>query len=505
MSWIFTIAKGVFTISILEKMNKQIGSPEYEEKIIDSISFVLVVMTVAILPLIAIPKEVATPIYIWYFLDFIGYYKVIFLLMISMLMISILGFKAIARKQRIKFSLPLVLFIIWVFVSFIFSMNKVVAFVGYTLRWQGLLSYLCYFTIFTFVVNMLKPKYIGKVLAAFFASASIIAIHSIINYYGFEPLEISLMHLFGYKDVVIDTRVSRAALGNRNTAGAYFTLLTIISLIMFLKNGIKKRNVIYFFVLLLSYAGLLVSLTRVAWLGVICAVVFIGWTLRKDIKKYFSKIILVVVAFALVLFMLDITGDSQITGRYYSFQDQLRKARDGDLEQFGSTRFYIYGRALKVIADNPIVGVGPDCFAFVGSITEEDFEKHPELGGTGYFDKVHSEYLEFAVTMGIPALIFWLWFILSIYVPWLRKKNEIRPEMLAIFFAWTGYLIQATFNFGAISVLPEVFVLIGILKIGLIYENNEGIDQGAKNGENINDKTCIELVKDDIDDNFSLT
>lgn len=486
-------------------MNKQIGSPEYEEKIIDSISFILVVLTVAILPLIAIPKEVATPVNTWYFLDFIGYYKMVFLLIISMFMITILGFMAIARKKRIKFSLPFVLLILWAFVSLLFSINKVVAFIGYTLRWQGLLSYLCYFIIFTFVINMLKPKYIGKVFAAFFASASIIAIHSIINYYGFEPLEIPIEYLFGYRDVEIDPSVSRAALGNRNTAGAYFTLLTIISLVMFLKNRGKKKNVLYFSVMILSYAGLLVSLTRIAWLGTIGALVIVAWYFRKDFRKYFSKIIAIVSSFVIVLFVLDFTGGGMIAGRYYSFIYQVKEAQNGDLDQFGSSRIYIYGRALKVIAANPIVGVGSDCFAFVGGISKEERIKHPNLANVGYFDKVHSEYLEFAATMGIPALIFWVWFIMSIYIPWLRKKGEIRPDMLAIFFAWTGYLIQAAFNFGAISVLPEVFVLIGILKIGLIYENNEGLDLGAKNGDNNDATSCIELVKDDTDDNFSLT
>lgn len=486
-------------------MNKQIGSPESEEKQIDLISLILVIMTVAVLPLIAIPKVVATPVNTWYFLDYVGYYKVIFLLIISMFMITLMGFKAIARKQRIKFSIPLILFTLWVFVSFLFSTNKVVAFIGYTLRWQGLLSYLCYFVIFTFVVNMLKPKYIGKVLAALFISSSIIAIHSMLNYYGFEPLAIPIEYLFGYTGVKLDPRICRGTLGNRNTAGAYFALLTIISLIMFLKNSGKKKNVLYFSVLLLSYAGLLVSLTRIAWLGTICALVIIAWYFRKDFRKYLKKIIVVFLSFVIVLIMLDITGGSKIIGQYYSFIFQVKKAQDGDLEQFGSSRFYIYGRAFKVVAANPIVGVGPDCFVYVGFLTKEDYEKHPELSNIGYFDKVHSEYLEYAATMGIPALILFIWFVLSIYIPWLRKKNEIQPEMLAVFFAWTGYLIQAAFNFGAISVLPVVFVLIGILKIGLIYENYEENDEATKNLENNDDTACIELVKDDTDDNFSLT
>ena len=80
---IHLLKKEVFTISILERLTKQMGSPEDEEKQIDSISFILVVMVVAILPLIAIPKVVNTPVNTWYFLDVQGYYKLVFLLILS--------------------------------------------------------------------------------------------------------------------------------------------------------------------------------------------------------------------------------------------------------------------------------------------------------------------------------------------------------------------------------------------------------------------------------------
>lgn len=477
------------------------GSPEAEEQQIDSISFILVVMIAAILPLIAIPKVVATPINTWYFLDYIGYYKVIFLLIVSIFMVTIMLFKAIARKQRIKFSIPLIMFVLWVLLSLFFARDKVVAFVGYTLRWQGFVAYFCYGVVFTFVVNMLKPKYIGKLLVALFVCASIISVHSLLNYYGIEPLEIPISKLFGYAGVKIDPSVSRGTLGNRNTGGAYFTVFTIVSLVLFLKNQSKKRNILFYFALLISYSGLIVSLTRVSWIGTICAMVFSAWLFRRDIKKYIPKISIVVFSFILVLLVLDITGGGKIAGRYYSLKDQVEQAQNGNVEGFGTNRFYIYRRTFKVIADNPIVGVGPDCFAYVGGISREEYEEHPELSGIGYFDKVHSEYLEFAATMGIPALIFYVWFILSIFVPWLRKKGEMKPEILAVFLGLTGYLMQACFNFGAISVLPVFFVLLGILKSAFINENNEENGNRVKNDE----MDCIEITTVDTDDKYSLT
>lgn len=449
-------------------MTKQMGSPEDEQKQIDLVSFILVVMVAAILPLIAVPKVVNTPINTHYFLDVHGYSKLVFLIVISMFMLTIMCFKALARKQHINISLPLVLFLLWVLVSLFFAKDIAVAFHGYPMRWQGIVAYLCYAIVFTFVVNMVKKEYIGKILIAFFISVVLCSIHSILNYYGIEPLNIILENLF---EARIIPDVSRGTLGNRNTAGAFFVIPTIISLVLFLTNKEKKKNVLYFIVLVISYAALLVSLTRVAWLGAIVAIVLVVCFLGKNFKELLKKYILVMLTFILVLIVLDLSGNGQIIGRYYSMKQQIKVASEGNIEQFGSGRFYAYGKALEVIAEHPIVGTGPDCFAYYTILTSEEYEKHPELSQIGYFDKVHSEYLEYAATMGIPALIFYLWFLLSIFIPWIKRRKEIKPEILAILLGLTAYLIQACFNFGTITTLPVFFVMLGILKNALVNEN----------------------------------
>jgi O-antigen ligase len=451
-------------------MTKQMGSPEDEEKQIDLISFILVVLVVAVLPLILIPKVVNTPINTRYFLDVFGYYKLVILIILSMFMITLMGFKAIRRKQHIKISIPLVLFVLWILVSLFFAKDIAVAFHGYPMRWQGFLAYFCYAALFVFIVNMVRPKYYGKILVALFICVCISAIHSLLNYYGIEPSNLFLEPFYNAR---ISPDVSRGTLGNRNTAGAFFAITTIIPLVLFLKNKSNKKNIFYFITFVLSYTGLLVSLTRVAWLGTIGALILTAIFLRKDLKKNIKKSIIIFVSFVVILSVLDITGNGKIIGRYYSMKQQIKQANEGNIEQLGTYRFYIYGRALKVIADNPIVGTGPDCFAYYATLTKEDYEKDPGLRNVGYFDKVHSEYLEYAATMGIPALIFYMWFILSILIPWYRKRKQMKPEILAIFLGLTAYLMQACFNFGSISTLPIFFVLLGILKNALVNESDE--------------------------------
>jgi len=455
----------------------------------------MVVMVVAVLPLISIPKIVNTPVNTWYFLDIHGYSKIIILIILSMFMLTLMGFKAFARKQKIKISLPLLLFLIWMLVSLFFAEDMAVAFHGYPMRWQGFVAYFCYAVVFTFVVNMVKGKYIGKILAAYLIAVGVCTIHSIFNYYGIEPLNIILGKYF---DARIILGVSRGTLGNRNTAGAFFTIPTIMVFVMFLKSKSFKKSIWCYIVLVLSYTGLLVSLTRIAWMGTIAALALVIWIFRKNFKEYFKKLVLIVATFTIILIFFDATGNGQIVGRYYSMKDQIEKAYSGNIEQFGTNRFFIYGKALKVIAEHPLVGTGPDCFAYYAVITREEYEKYPELGDIGYFDKVHSEYLEYAATMGIPALIFYLWFLLSVFIPWIKKGKEIKTEILAILLGLTGYLMQACFNFGAISTLPGVFVLLGILKNALVEKNNEEANEQIE-------KTYANTTTIDINDKYSLT
>lgn len=476
-------------------MNKQVVSIEDEQKQIDLLSFILVVMVVVILPLIAIPKIVSTPINTVESLDIHGYSKLVFLIILSMIMVTLMGFKALARKQHIKISLPLALFLLWVLVSLFFADDVAIAFHGYPMRWQGFVAYFCYIVVFTFVVNMINKKYIAKILAAFFIGVGICAIHSLLNYCGFEPLNIITKTFY---DATIIPGISRAALGNRNTAGAFFAVPTIILLVLFVSNRGRRNDILYYIALVLSFTGLMVSLTRIAWLGTIGAMVLVVWYFRKDFKVHLKKFVLVAITFITVIILLDVSGNGQIVGRYYSMKEQINKAVEGDIEQFGSSRFYVYGKAFKVIAAHPIVGTGPDCFAYYAIVDEEELKKYPELGETGYFDKVHSEYLEYAATMGIPAFIFYLWFLLSIFVPWIKRSKEMKPEILAILLGLTAYLIQACFNFGAISTLPVFFVLLGILKNVLVNENNNADDWEV--GKANVDSTIV-----DNDDKNSLT
>jgi len=314
---------------------------------------------------------------------------------------------------------------------------------------------------------MMNSKYTKKLLMYVFISALIIAVYSIINYYGYDPINIPLR---AFWETDIDPYNTRATLGNRNIAGAYYSLLLPVSIYLFLMSSSKKNSILLFFSTTIFFSGMVVSLTRVSWIGTALTCVLFLWFLRNNIKKYIKKIGLIIVAFLVVTVLFDYTGGGQIVGRYFDLWNQVKVAQeDGNYAQFGSNRMFAYKRALIAIKDHPITGIGPECFVYYGRMTVEE-SKELSFPNRTFFDKAHSDYLEFAATMGIPSLIFYLWFLFSIFIPFVRKKDRIPTEMLAIFTGWTAYVVQAAFNFNAISVSPVFFVLSAILYKFLLAE-----------------------------------
>ena len=82
-------------------------------------------------------------------------------------------------------------------------------------------------------------------------------------------------------------------------------------------------------------------------------------------------------------------------------------------------------------------------------------------------DKAHNEYLQIAVTIGIPALLVYLLLLFSVYRKAFQALNEATKQQKYILFTLlaviTGYLVQANFNISVVSVAPILWMFLGIV------------------------------------------
>jgi putative inorganic carbon (HCO3(-)) transporter len=104
-------------------------------------------------------------------------------------------------------------------------------------------------------------------------------------------------------------------------------------------------------------------------------------------------------------------------------------------------------------------------------------------------DKAHNEYLQIAITTGIPTLFFYLLFIFFIIkknIKYIRDNNlkdnkkktdsntdyNLFEVSTALFFGITAYWIQATFNISIVSVAPIYWGLTGLNLAIISIDNN---------------------------------
>lgn len=136
-------------------------------------------------------------------------------------------------------------------------------------------------------------------------------------------------------------------------------------------------------------------------------------------------------------------------------------------ERLGSARGYIWSRTLPLIKERPLLGYGPDAFAFA-------FPQNDLLGKWYAYetpsitvDKPHNLYLQIAVNQGLIALGAFLVLVGTYIVNALKvyafRRDYSSKEIIgiALFLAVIGYLGAGIFNDSVVSVAPIFWILLG--------------------------------------------
>jgi len=208
----------------------------------------------------------------------------------------------------------------------------------------------------------------------------------------------------------------------------------------------------------LTYGSLLTTLCRGAWVGL-----FVGFLLFLfcyPAKKNLLAMIAVMLAVTAILMP---ARDWRLLRRLGSASSEIEMALSGDTEA-GSARFLLWQESLSALSRAPLVGVGPDALLYV---SQEKFERR---FGKGIAIKAHNIYLEIAATMGIPALLMYLWFLGRIV-----SKTDRRDPLQFSFFAMVViYLVRGFFLVDVITVYPLFWLLLGF------YQGTKSLEPAAR-------------------------
>jgi len=430
------------------------------QSFLETVSTVIALLLCSVVPLICYPNVVLSGT-AGNAVDFFIYYKAIALYLlagVSLLVLLAQGVPGSPFQRKIRTKTTLLLFTVWVAVATYFSSEPATSLWGYTFQNLGLLSHVSFFIIFTLILNNFRAENLKLLTYATLASSSLIAVSCIFEYFGVHALE----YLFS-SQYTFPTQV-HATFGNSNNVGSYFTLTAPLSTMLWLRSKDKREGALLLIPTLLCLWGLIVSTSRISLFFALaaCLVCLFLSAGRSLLLRRF----LAVTAFAFaVAFLVDAGTGSAIKQKYVAAGSQTREAASSDLRKLGSNRLYAYEKFIRLTLKSPrrlLVGVGPDCLYLYGWTSDADAQTFPALANV-VFCQAHSDIIEYAATMGIPALVFYLGFIFSILLPRLRKASAASPALAGIFAGWLGYLSQSFFNFPNVGIIGIFFVFSALL------------------------------------------
>jgi len=358
-----------------------------------------------------------------------------------------------------------------VLISIFFSVNPMISLVGSVYRHDGFLAFIAY--IFAYLIAR-NAKQIEKYLFPLVSVTSVlVAIYGILQFYKLDPVPIEL-YAIEWVGKAFST------MGNPNFLGSYLVLSIPMPIYLYFEKGNKSGLIAY----AILFLALLTTRTRGAWIGTLIALIafIILYFFRSGIRKAELKKILIVflASITMILFFI-LTSGSEFFTRFFSVFTELSTIVKQEESAYlsGSRRVYVWEKVVELIKMRPFFGFGLDTM-FIALEANFRGQIIGDLGKYVNWDKAHNEYLNIAVSSGIPSLLAYLGFLFFALKKGLKKMN-IHPAYVPLLAAIIGYLVQAMFNIQVVMVYYLFFAYLGILTSKEAFGEEVKIDLVSKN------------------------
>ena len=317
-------------------------------------------------------------------------------------------------------------------------------------RSEGMLT--LYLYIILFYIAYKAFKFDTKYLPYMATSTLIVSCVGII-----QSIALNSMSNYGY--------MAYSSFGNPNFFSSYLSLFLPIYMIVYLKT---KDN-FYLITSIVTFMALVCTMTSGGYITfAIYSLIILIYAIATKVKLI--KILTLFATFAICFILLNLCTNNAYINETLSISSQT-EISEPNSNNFANGRGLIYNIGLKIVKENPLLGIGPDS---LGSEVLNKYYSTPEYTSTLLFDKAHSEYLQIAICTGIPSLIIYILFICTIAISLLKKffKDTSNVTVFAVGMSIFSYLVQAVPNISVTHVAPMFWIMLGI-GLGLCKKNNE--------------------------------
>jgi O-antigen ligase len=368
--------------------------------------------------------------------------------------------------------------------STIFSVNQTTSIYGTDFRYEGLITLFSYCSLLIFAYRLVNPLSIEKIIKGMVTVSLVVSLYGIMQHYLIDFLPRNSTKI-GYKS-------SFAFFDNPNFFGSYLVMLIMLSIYLY-SNEIKRSwSIFYFFCTSISFVAMIFSNTRSAFVGFAFGILFfiIFVVLRR--KILWKRWVLLLLTLTSLFVIIDRVENGGVSNRAKTIiEEPTNIVTEGSTGHEGSNRYFIWKKSVPLIADYFLLGSGPDTLKYVFPADEKEkveFFNDPNM----IIDKAHNEYIQIAVTLGVPALLTYLLLISFIFYNAIRAIKVSKPKDNLVIFgllsAIMGYLVQAFFNISVVPVAPLFWILLGFtyaLSMVFLNQNNRVVHSKEKAHEQL--------------------
>lgn len=380
------------------------------------------------------------------------------------IVMSIIGvlriFKAGGLKKRLtNLQIALIFMALLSIIATIFSTDPWTSLVGREKRFEGLYSLLCYYLVCAWATTV-ADKHEQKILIYEYLAVGLISsIVGIIS--GLSLIPDGYTHWQG---------VAAIPYGNPNFFGSMMSMTSAVAFAVMLYSKTKSERIVGGVILFVSFLSTFSCDSSSPLVGNIMMFLLVVFAesivviLRKNRGRFTRLMLGTLVGIFLWLasgFIVNSIRNNSVVNelsRDVYYMDEGLTSNKMFSNRMGAWKYTI-----SRIPDYWMTGVGPDNFYALA------WEADPELG-IKHYDRVHNEYLQIAITQGVPAIIIYLVFLFIIFISGLKrwfKKEEIEPIYILAFLPYLAYIAQAFFNISTIQVAPFFWIICGLCSAGI--------------------------------------
>ncbi|MEK7536388.1 MAG: O-antigen ligase family protein, partial [Patescibacteria group bacterium] len=394
--------------------------------------------------------------------------KVIVLYLFTSLIVSGWLIESIKQRKFIfrptKLDVPLVIYLSIYLISTLFSIDPRTSWLGYYSRFNGgLITQVCYVFLYWAFVSNLDKKQSLSTLYYVLSSTAIASLLAVLEHFGFFAT-CGMMN-FGWRESCwvqdVQTRVF-STLGQPNWLAAL-----LVALIPFT----WRKSYKYYLLSILFFVTLLFTRSRSGLLAFgIEAIIFWGFQLWQSKFKYLKEFLILSLVFGLLsfVFLFKPTANSQQSVTV------VAPALESGGTESSTIRKFVWLGALEVFRHYPILGTGPETFAF----------SYPMFKPVGHnltsewdfiYNKAHNEFLNILANVGLLGFLSYISIIIfsflqiTNYSKCTNFKNYLGQLEIGLL---SGYIAILVTNFFGFSIVPVSLLFFLLPAIALVSNSD---------------------------------